>query len=96
MLDDGEAAVAAIKRDASDPTGYHLSNMLEWRRTRKAAIVREIERLKRQFARLSKAQGAWSTTAAGQSGLEEVNKQLLSWLESNGAEVSLLCLLRQL
>lgn len=92
MLDDGEAVVAAIKPDASDPTGYHLSNMLEWRQTRKAAIVREIERLERQFARLSKAQGMWDVTAEGQSGLEEVNKQLLSWLESNEAEVSLCCL----
>lgn len=91
VLHDGDAAVATIKPDKSDPSGYRLSNMLEWRRQRKAAIAAEIARLEKQAARLAQTQAVWGSAddTKGGNGLELVNRELLTWLETNGAEVSL-------
>lgn len=108
-LQDGEAAVAAIKPDpALDPDGSRLATMLEWRQQRKAAIVREIPRLRRQAARFEQAQNAWgsskvaaapaaaASSAGGASGLEAANSELLQWLEANGATVSVRSLFTKL
>jgi len=94
----GDAAAAAIKRDAAgDPDGQYLSIMLEWRRQRKQAIKLEIPRLVKQALRLEKAQKTWGLSGAdtfasagdseADTGLTKVNRALLQWLEANGAEV---------
>lgn len=59
--------------------------MLEWRRQRKEAIKSEIARLQRQASRVEQWQQVWGPDGA--AGLEKVNKELLSWLEANGAKV---------
>jgi uncharacterized small protein (DUF1192 family) len=91
VLHDGDAAVSDIKPDKSDSSGYRLLNMLEWRRQRKSALAAEISRLEKQAARLAQAQAVWGSADVTQSGngLEAVNGELLTWLEVNGAEVSL-------
>jgi hypothetical protein len=60
--------------------------MLDWRRQRKDAIRSEIARLEKQAARLEQWQQVWG--ADGAAGLQKVNRELLTWLEANGAKVS--------
>jgi hypothetical protein len=95
MLKSRDATIAAIKPDANlDPEGHRLSVMLQWRNQRVAAIEAEIPRLQQQALRLAKWDSVWRSDAdatdaqgAAASKFDSVNKELIRWLEDNGAQV---------
>lgn len=98
MLKSADATIAAIKPDANlDPEGRRLSVMLQWRNQRIAAIEAEIPRLQQQAMRLAKWDRVWRSDAAATNtqdtrAFNTVNKELIQWLEENGAKVRQHCL----